>query len=899
MRVYLLKFNNYYNRIVKYYDTMDEYRDNNAKILTTLENVNFIENDGVNTTQVVNWGGDKPDYLIVTDLEDNIISRWFVLSYKKMSYKQLNLTLHRDLVVDYYQNAMGAPCFVEKGNIKKIDDPAIYNNEDMGFNQIKVEETSLPDRTGCPWIVGYIPRDAFSYEIDKDGKPTLNPKTTPTTIKGTYPLPITADIEVDSLNPEDWHFGKYIDVTNPGYEKHWAGVTLQKIRLNMYTWSKGEGIYSRTAILGYNDVKIHNNSHFDVTISGITGSSELKGSSGYADTHYRMSPGTEGVGDWPVAFRRNEYGTTVSGYFKLTLVPYANNNNSTAGKIAETTQQDFGDLYSLPAMSYDDAQAIIKLNNKILYDKDTKTYYRIGCTKKSIATNKSITLPNDHVCRKTYLDGMLFDPNERQSIYVPPISSSNGYFNSKWNIEKTNENQSKPWEIYANVDEITITLTQLMADIETTIDPSTGKDARVHLADSPYDMFCIPYQDGFTIYKGPDELVKSTSKFAGLFMAQAIPIDPQAGSGTVYDIQILPYCPIADKLVTADGTLDVSGTNYSEIIAKDPLNPEKSETVSILFWCDKSSFTNDLVYAGIEPGDTILEKKVRNLTEMYRISSPNYAGIFEFNPQKNEGLFSLKADCAYKPYNPYIHVSPIFDGLYGGNFNDARGLICGGDFSTAQVTSAWADYQMNNKTYQLQFDREITNIEVNNKAEKTRDIANGISGTLQGGASGAAAGAAGGPVGMIVGAAVGTITSAAGAITDGVINEQLRQEALDFKRDMFGYNMQNIQAIPQGLSKVSADNPNNKFIPFIEKYTCRDEERRALIDKLRYNGMTIMRIDKLSNYTDPFTYTNEDGEEVTQDHVYVKGRLIRVEDLAEDYHIGVALADEIFQGVFI
>ena len=76
---------------------------------------------------------------------------------------------------------------------------------------------------------------------------------------------------------------------------------------------------------------------------------------------------------------------------------------------------------------------------------------------------------------------------------------------------------------------------------------------------------------------------------------------------------------------------------------------------------------------------------------MYRLCSGNYQGIFEFNAAKSYGVEGFRVDCTFKPYNPYIHVVPKLGGLYGSQFaefKDARGLICGGDFSLAQLSNA-------------------------------------------------------------------------------------------------------------------------------------------------------------------------------------------------------------------
>ena len=60
-------------------------------------------------------------------------------------------------------------------------------------------------------------------------------------------------------------------------------------------------------------------------------------------------------------------------------------------------------------------------------------------------------------------------------------------------------------------------------------------------------------------------------------------------------------------------------------------------------------------------------------------------------------------------------------GLSAGDFNDQRGLICGGDFSLPNVSDAWADYQMQNKNYQNIFDREVQSMEISNRYQRVSD----------------------------------------------------------------------------------------------------------------------------------------------------------------------------------
>ena len=93
------------------------------------------------------------------------------------------------------------------------------------------------------------------------------------------------------------------------------------------------------------------------------------------------------------------------------------------------------------------------------------------------------------------------------------------------------------------------------------------------LKDAPYHMFAIPYSDDLALYIG-DTLHCVTNKSVAMTAAQALATS--AGAGAVYDVQLLPYCPVRDiikttkvtnhyEIVNMDGILTISGwfqTNY-------------------------------------------------------------------------------------------------------------------------------------------------------------------------------------------------------------------------------------------------------------------------------------------------------------------------------------------------
>ena len=118
------------------------------------------------------------------------------------------------------------------------------------------------------------------------------------------------------------------------------------------------------------------------------------------------------------------------------------------------------------------------------------------------------------------------------------------------------------------------------------------------------------------------------------------------------------------------------------------------------------------------------------------------------------------------------------------------------------------------------------------------------------------------------------------------MNKALHNEAVDLARDNFGFQLGNIKALPNTLNKVSSIVANSKLFPFVEYYTCTNEEKQALMNKLTYNGMTIGRIGKISDFKHP------DGQ------TYVKGQIIRLIGNFDTHTIN-EIANEFNKGWYI
>ena len=107
---------------------------------------------------------------------------------------------------------------------------------------------------------------------------------------------------------------------------------------------------------------------------------------------------------------------------------------------------------------------------------------------------------------------------------------------------------------------------------------------RAHLNDAPYDMFCIPFSDTLKLNYG--ETTFTCSKNVALSMATEIARD--LGSGTVYDVQLLPYCPNRTLVVNSSSPsviLNLASVKY-DLIKESVTNNPKSAVI----WCTESTF---------------------------------------------------------------------------------------------------------------------------------------------------------------------------------------------------------------------------------------------------------------------------------------------------------------------
>ena len=550
MQLLLLHYNNYFNRIIKKKDTLADYKAADADY-KEVYNINFNPGDGVNTSIVLGLGqngalfaGDGEfDYLVASEIVNNtnvINSRWFIVEQDRKRAGQYELTLKRDVLADNYNDVINSPIFLEKGFISDVNDPLLYNSESMNVNQIKQLEIPLMDETKCGWVVGYIPSDAF---------PKVEPEYD--RVEKTVTVPMSADITVEGLN--NWSYWQYCS-SNPNYK--FMADTAGKRQVTVKIRSENKRTDSNRML------------RCDMITADYTfyPNSTDAGTYSIKNNDYVMAVGgTINYPEWYLDYGPVTYtqGTLSASLCNNIFNPVR--NNSTFNTALNTILGN--------SISTGDTSALRRLQDKIILDSSTNTYYRINII--SASEGNPITVTSSTTGGQAALDAL------NNAMNHP--SSASGTLQGTYTTFTTS-NSSTSYAI-----QLTNVGISLYVDLNSD---------RAHLNDAPYDMFCIPFSDTIKLKYGSVEF--TCSKNIALSMATEIAKD--LGSGTVYDVQLLPYCPNRTLVVKSDSpsaVLDLAGVKYDLIKESSTNNPK-----SAVIWCTESTFQ-----VPISSGDEIFEFK--------------------------------------------------------------------------------------------------------------------------------------------------------------------------------------------------------------------------------------------------------------------------------------------------
>lgn len=536
MQLLLLHYNNYFNRIIKKENTIADYKAADADY-KEVSNINLNPGDGVNTSLVLGLGqngslfdGEEFDYLVAYEVVDNanvINSRWFIIEQDRERAGQFELTLKRDVLADNYTDVVNSPIFLEKGFINDVNDPLLYNSESMSLNQIKKLEIPLKDETQCGWVVGYIPSDAF---------PKVEPQYDRVEKKVTVPM--EADLEVDNIT--QWSYWQYC-TSNPNYKFMADSAGKRRVTVKI----RSENKYADSARSVRCDMVTADYTFFpNSTDAGIY----FQQNSGYIKT----STGTLNYPQWyqdygPVTFKQ---GTINAGICNNIFDPVRNNSafNTALNAVLGTD------------ISIGDTSYLRRLQDNIILDSSTNTYYRISIISASeeypIIVNSSTT--GGQAVLDALTNAMNYPSGASGSLQGTYTTLTASNYSTGYAIQLTNVGTS--FYVDLNSD-------------------------RAHLNDSPYDMFCIPFSDTIKLSYG-ESTEFTCSKNVALSMATEIAKD--LGSGTVYDVQLLPYCPNRAIIVNSgspSSVLNLAGVKY-DLIKESVTNSPKSAVI----WCTESTF---------------------------------------------------------------------------------------------------------------------------------------------------------------------------------------------------------------------------------------------------------------------------------------------------------------------
>ena len=845
MTLYLLNYNSYFNRIVKLEQSLADYQKYLCKfgVLDTdefgnsniVKNVNFDPKDGINTQFFVNWNGNSPDYVLVVNDSNEIVSRWYVLDAAYVRGGQLQLTLYRDLPADFYKDLKTSTFFIEKGYVPQ-DSPLIFSSENMGFNQIKTSETVLKNDLQTPWLVLYLSRlhtKKDSNGNDTDEKEYNKFSATFKDVGAVEPDPGEMYNSISDYPFAKWCTGisgaggekyKYIVDSSIDYRLAWQYQSASSTSwLGMWLYVENDGLRGVYLDSGH--------------APGFTFSTGQKGTV-YPRTVERGNSGWYKTIDGAKAYQQlhtgyHKYDTTVNG------LPY-----NTLGKVG--TQEGF--------------ERITQENGKTI---------RIGNTLYNVLVHAdNADYEFDHSVKLTPTNaGEMYQTAYDFLKSQPALVFDQIYYGAD---DRVRAEVSFPYTnptVYIELVEAGVA-----PDLQAGYFYNINYEKGAVTVDSVYEIIATPLNNvTFTDEKG---VPWTHSGRLALQWFQDI-INRYNGAGAAYDLQLVPYINFDRKQLPSENVTFLTP-------ASDKYGSTRLAVAFKLSSCS-FSFSKPLNFP------VRANKKIASQVDLYRFVSPNGVGEYEFSPAKNNGLSGYEVNCTLIPFNPYIRVTPIFNGLYGKNFKDYRGLICGGDFSMPILKDDWATYQLQNKYYQDIFARQIQSQEYQNSWALAGDIAGAVAGTGGGAAAGAAAGTMVMPgIGTAVGAIVGGIAGAIGGTVDVISQNAIRKEQIQLAKDTFDMQLGTIKARPNSLTRTTAYNIDNKYFPYIEYYTCSDIEIEALENKIKYKGMTVGVIGKL------FDWVNKDIDDYT--YVQAIGVELTVKD---DFHLASQLDAELRLGIRI
>lgn len=346
-------------------------------------------------------------------------------------------------------------------------------------------------------------------------------------------MPMNADITVNGLS--NWSYWNYCS-NNPNYRFMADTAGKRKVTVKI----RSQNIYANTGRSARCDMVTADYTFYpNSTDAGVY----AQQNSGYIET-------TSGQWNWPQWY--TSYGPVTLQQGVLSASVCNNVFNSVRNNSAFNTALN---TILGSEIVIGDTSALRRLQDKIILDSSTNTYYRISII--STSEGNPITVTSSTTggsAALSALNSAMTRPTNLNGAYTTFTASNSS---TSYAIQLTNVGIS----VYVDLN-----------------------SDRAHLNDAPYDMFCIPFSDTLQLKYGSTTFTCSKNIALGI----ATEIAKDLGSGTVYDVQLLPYCPNRTLVIGSSSPstlLDLGGIKY-DLIKESATNSPKSAVI----WCTESTF---------------------------------------------------------------------------------------------------------------------------------------------------------------------------------------------------------------------------------------------------------------------------------------------------------------------
>lgn len=650
--VYFYKFNNYYNRIIKRYDTIEEYGDP----IGSQENCNFVHGDGINASFTFNKlisVKDTPDYVIVLD-RDNKISRWFVINSFKNRGQQDSLQLRRDVIADFYDDIVHySPCLIRKGWVPQTS-PFIFNDEGVRYNKIKTEEIKIKDYSNCSYIVGFIANDSAAV-AQIDG-----------TVKAT-------NYDYSFTDLASFPYSDYVEGAGGNHTEVATHMTSYPYLAIRYTVTSSANVEFNA------ELSLCQNGQY--VLSGYTNTYTSGGHKINNALYCKQNGDSTGVVATAI-----DHVTGYNWYYDY-VKDYADLLTSMSWYLA--TDYFLEKAKALfPSTNVEETYySMLKLyDNKLL--KIGGTVYKARLKSENLQLRK-YTASNDV---KAIVNTML-----RPTETSLSASLGSGY---KYKTDKDWFNNTDI-DVYGKTADYYLELVEATTTVKTELKAAAN---RTHLTDQPFDMFVLINDDDVSYKVGTDSFTSNHE--VNMNMAQAI---CQASGSASYDLQIVPFNPIQGAIL-ADGT--INWLNYDVVPIKDSSN----NIVGHYVMCNSGDLQFELEKDELKfnPEDYKLDfntKEYRlcspNQETIFEFSPSMNFGINKWVITANYRPYS--SYIKVQPQWNGLYGASYYDGQ-----SDFRGLLYNSTLCVTQLSEQWATYVSNNKNYQQLFDNQINTLTKSN-----------------------------------------------------------------------------------------------------------------------------------------------------------------------------------------